>query len=1048
MPLNYAYTRRTQARTLPNPDRHEMTLLNRTWSLSLVMAAMAGPLIAQSDCAPGSVCFSIPVDIGWEDAEQAPEHALGPLGGISHSFGEAAIAPLDTTRVVSVPDLTWATSVADLGSAEQAALQAFSQYVNRDSVFARQGVDVDGTAVIRAGDLLIGPTESCARSLARVQRLRLAGIDSLRVLVNLGHAILHESWRRDPQEFDARVMSPTIYERQLTARAKSQLLANLFDADPLTAFARVDGPNQSVEKRAVLITMDLGARYPVRMVRFYPIPGDHPNPIAAYSLEMHDGVTFRSGTPVFDELERVEDSGDRPEETVTVLFDPPRHLRMLRLRSLTGLDYDIAEFEIFAEGFRPSARYLSKPLPLDPSAVPTVLGYLSGDHSRRGELSQLKGRGLGHISWDEAKVGDPDRSAAEVHVRAGYTPEPNIYYRLNTNGDAVSWREHTRVIDRTPGSRTFGQLVSLDNPLFRARAADVWKALSPSERFDARLTASEYALLPQSSKSDREGKVMSPEPDSVFWSGFERVANGQRPSVGGDRLFFQLRVDLTSQSPDAATMITNLRLIAPMVQTVVGEIVPAAGVLRDTDTLFTCALRPHFEPGDAGFNRVRIRAPWTIDAVEGVAFGYGHGDVLQLVRREEVAWEEVERTGGAVVVGLPKVDAEASRGDSLVVLIRLRGQVRETMTIFTSQVYLDELGGRDSTHYGDVISVLRENAATRELEEVAQIWPQQVEEGDALDFAQVQQDGNSLVVTTGTRVHVGSVEAVGEIVPAAGVLPGRDTLFTFAFRPRLEPGDVGFNRVRIIARGAIRSVDGVSFGYGHGSGPELARRDEIAWEELERTDSFVVIGLPKVEAPISRGDSLVVLIRLRGQVLAGTTDFLGDLYLDEAGARDSTHYSSAITVFEADPATGELFAVLRIHPSRIQEGDVLDFTEMAGDRNTLVVARSAEQQKVTWVAVDPNPFTPNNDRINDTATISYGVTWATDALPTTVEVFDLLGQRVWTWTRSRSWGELSAEWDGCNGHGRPVPPGMYVLKLTVDVETGPFVATRVVAVAY
>ena len=64
--------------------------------------------------------------------------------------------------------------------------------------------------------------------------LQAAGIDSLKAMVNLGHAVL---WPRDPQvRFENWLRSPTIYERQLNNRQKRDLLATFMATMPNPAF--------------------------------------------------------------------------------------------------------------------------------------------------------------------------------------------------------------------------------------------------------------------------------------------------------------------------------------------------------------------------------------------------------------------------------------------------------------------------------------------------------------------------------------------------------------------------------------------------------------------------------------------------------------------------------------------------------------------------------------------------------------------------------------------------------------------------------------------
>jgi len=45
-------------------------------------------------------------------------------------------------------------------------------------------------------------------------------------------------------------------------------------------------------------------------------------------------------------------------------------------------------------------------------------------------------------------------------------------------------------------------------------------------------------------------------------------------------------------------------------------------------------------------------------------------------------------------------------------------------------------------------------------------------------------------------------------------------------------------------------------------------------------------------------------------------------------------------------------------------------------------------------------------------------------------------------------GSFAEEWDGTDNSGNHVPPGLYLLKVTGDTDTGDIVSTRVVSVVY
>ena len=848
------------------------------------LGALLTALLAGSPAFGQLSTIQIPGDITWKDAQQPPFNPVNFFESVDFKI-DAGIAPLDTTKWLALPEIAEEIEgVEDFDFFTRQTFEAFTRHVSRDSVLASFAVVVDGGTLVPEGGLLLSPLADFPHTVAAVRQFRAAGIDSLKAMVNLGHAVLGP---RDPQvRFENWLRSPTIYERQLNNRQKRDLLEALIDEDPINSFRRVDGQNRPVEKRAVVIIMDLTRQFPIGLVRFYPRPEDNPLPIAGYKLEIHDGVTYKRGqeetisqgrvgenylglggeislkagsVPVFRQL-AIEQSNT--VDTVAFIMDPPRYIQQFKFRSLTGIDFDIAEFEVFNQGYPPAAVYLSKPLPLDPSGIDAMQSYLQGDLSKRPELDRLRGGTLGRITWDEEKIGDPEASSVTVSIQTGFTPEPLILIRLNANGDQVEWRPNARVVDRRQGSTTEGDTVNLDDPLLRAAARDIWNALSNLERADAQTTFPEYSdpnTVAAANKRDRQSNDLPRLPDPVFWSGYQPVQNGHRINVPGERPFFQFRVEFTSTDPTSATSISNLRieqLFPPILQAVVAEIVPAAEIAAGRDTLFTYALRPFFRAGDPGFNRIRIPTPTAVSEVLSVEFAYG----------------------------------------------------RET----------------------------------------------------------------------------------------------------------------------------------------------IERSETVAFETVALTEKLLVLGIPRVEPSMSRDDSLVVLVKFRGRVLDVKTDFTGHVFLDTVGAGPGTDYSSIIFLTEPNGAGG-LDTTATILPQRVLAGDVLSFTEDMGDRNTLDVVTSvalAIESVVKRVSVEPNPFTPNGDDINDVAHITYDILRVVEQIPVTVEVYDLSGRAVRRWTTDRAVGSFSDTWDGTDDDDNLVPPGLYLMKLTGNTDEGDFVSTRVVSVVY
>ncbi|MFA6109222.1 MAG: gliding motility-associated C-terminal domain-containing protein [Candidatus Latescibacterota bacterium] len=720
--------------------------------------------------------FSLPGDLSWKAAQLAPFDTVNYYESVAFGLRADGVAPLDTVLVVPVPLFADTATVAGFSRNELRTYTGFYRNVARDSVFARQAVAVDGQTLVQQGELLLPALADFPRDLARIRLLRQAGVDSIRAMVNLVTSVL---WRRNPEErFVTVLRTPTIYERQLNNRQKRDLLEALIDSDPTTAFYRIDATNRNVEKRAVVILMDLVWRFPIGLIRFYCRPLDNPIRISAYGLEAFDGVTYKRGQdvdlattgsrlPQYDQL--LMDQAN-VKDTVSVVYPKPKYLQSFKFRSLTGLDFDIAEFEAYNQGYRPSATFTSKPLPVDKSAIPVMMAYLNGDLTKRAQLDRLQGGTLGRIYWEEEKLGDPSKSSAEVTIQTGRTPEPLLLFRLNLNGDIVVWRPNATVVDRRVGSKTLDQSVNLDDPLLRIGARDIWNALSDAERAAAQTTYSEFVdplIVPPINRKDRSSEPLPKLPDAVLWSGFQPVRNGQLITVPSERPFFQLKVDFKSAAPDAATVVRNLyfeQLFPPALQEVRAEIVPAAEVAAGADTVFTYALRPRMLAADAGFNRIRVTTPTVIERLEKVELGYG---LSGLVRRQTLEAELLARTDSFFVVGLPStIKPATARGDSLVVLVEFRGRVLDAKTTFAGAVFLDEAGPRDRTDYSGLVIPMTDDPLTGRVDTLAQILPQQVVEGNVLPFGG-GGDRNTLSVVTSVADDIQRVVERLEVSPKA-----------------------------------------------------------------------------------------------------------------------------------------------------------------------------------------------------------------------------------------------------------------------------------------
>ena len=136
---------------------------------------------------------------------------------------------------------------------------------------------------------------------------------------------------------------------------------------------------------------------------------------------------------------------------------------------------------------------------------------------------------------------------------------------------------------------------------------------------------------------------------------------------------------------------------------------------------------------------------------------------------------------------------------------------------------------------------------------------------------------------------------------------------------------------------------------------------------------------------------------------------------------------------------------LREVRQRIIQGNASD--DIYSDR--LSVRTSLSRSLLFSPQITPNPFTPNADGVNDVATISYKLLRVTNSVPISVAVFDLSGQLVKTlFSGIKPFGTYSHSWDGTDNSNRLLPPGVYVSRIEVDLESEKEISSGVISLVY
>ncbi|MFH1568209.1 MAG: FlgD immunoglobulin-like domain containing protein, partial [Gemmatimonadota bacterium] len=333
-------------------------------------------------------------------------------------------------------------------------------------------------------------------------------------------------------------------------------LPGMLAGDHTIAFDRKLVVGRIVQNNGVVVELDLGARFGVNRIVFYPrMTPEFPfgnEYLRAFELYVNDGLPrnlYASGQPIYTSpaVREPDNHAVRVEAMLEAQF-----VRFMRLKSITTVGFEIDEIEVYGTGFVPEASYESAVLDL---GEPRVWGV---------------------IRWLEQRAGGASQSEVEIRARSGRDNTPDVYYRILKEGN--------RVVGRT----------ALD------------------ANGDTLTKASYEALL-------RRGERGEKEPDGVNWSPWQLLDNGATLNLPAPRRYVQLRADFTNLSLDASRALGQIAFThdAPALDGIVAEIGPAR-VEAGERTTFTFVARAENRTGRRGFDRFQIETPARVAAIRSV----------------------------------------------------------------------------------------------------------------------------------------------------------------------------------------------------------------------------------------------------------------------------------------------------------------------------------------------------------------------------------------------------------------------------------------------
>ena len=388
---------------------------------------------------------------------------------------------------------------------------------------------------------------------------------------------------------------------------ENPIVKDMFDGNPATAMFRrfTQDPDKPlgygngwagqgiVHTGAAAAVVDLGAAVPVNRIRFYPrlsrvddrllieeFTAPKPaleafgqdsfvdNLLEWYEIRTGDDTAaFASGTcdvagfakglrwvqPWDPQLKVLKTTTENLDVVVDLRF-PTQSIRWITLQPFPRRNWEIAEFEVYGEGFVEETTYLTQ-----------ILDF--------GQPINW-----GKIRWS-ADV--PEGTRIEIRTRTGQTPDPSLYFAENTNGDLdqIALKDYLKI---DVGARLA--------PVYDTAHWSFWS------------TPYEFA-----SGLRDEGTV------AAAWAdGTALLSPGPSQYIQ-----VEIKLYSTFTAAPRLEQLSLQFAEVPSAQEVVGEIWPII-VEDFTPTTFTYVVRPIFGVGDVGFDHLEIRTPTRVDSVRSV----------------------------------------------------------------------------------------------------------------------------------------------------------------------------------------------------------------------------------------------------------------------------------------------------------------------------------------------------------------------------------------------------------------------------------------------
>jgi len=211
-------------------------------------------------------------------------------------------------------------------------------------------------------------------------------------------------------EGNGRISSPDV------GRGFEEQLEGTVNGSPSIAFIRKPTAFEpEVNARGIRVVLDFFVPVGIERVRFYPRNTVTPHAATPFHADFMRGYELwvNPTRPSLASPNILVERNTENDESIVDIAVPPQYVRILMLKSLVNVPFEIDEIEVYGTGFLQSAQYLTDIIDLGQRAT------------------------IGPIRWVENAIEDREFSELEVRVRTGHDDTP-LHYR--------------RILPRTPGA--------------------------------------------------------------------------------------------------------------------------------------------------------------------------------------------------------------------------------------------------------------------------------------------------------------------------------------------------------------------------------------------------------------------------------------------------------------------------------------------------------------------------------------------------------------------------------------------------------------------